>query len=387
MKKLAIITTHPVQYYAPVFALLHKRGKINIRAFYTWGESVAGKYDPGFNKKIEWDIPLLEGYPYEWVKNTSKEPGSHHFKGIINPDLISRILLFKPDAVLVFGWAWQSHLKAMRYFKNRIPVYFRGDSTLLSGAVGIKKYCRLVFLRWVYKHADHAFYTGKNNKAYFLKHGFNETRLSFSPHAIDNARFHKKRAAEAAGLRLTLNLSDDEILILYAGKFEAVKNLKLLLHAFINLNNKATHLLLVGNGIEEGELKAFAGNIHIPRNIHFMGFQNQTYMPVLYQAADLFCLPSVSETWGLAVNEAMACGKAVLVSDRVGCATDLVRNNYNGLIFKSNDLSGLTLCLRELTLSKRLLDEYGENSWRIINDWNFGAIAAAIENKLINETH
>lgn len=387
MKRLAIVTTHPIQYYAPVFAMLHQRGNIIINVFYTCGENNSGKYDPGFKREIEWDIPLLQGYPYEWQKNTSEEPGSHHFNGVSNPDLISRILMFKPDAVLVFGWAWRSHLKAMRYFKNRVPVYFRGDSTLLSGPRGLKKYCRLLFLRWVYKHADHAFYTGKNNKAYFLKFGLNEAQLSFAPHAVDNARFEKKKAAGAADLRLTLNLSNDDILILYAGKFDAVKNVKLLLNAFIKLNYKTTHLLLVGSGIEEDELKASASNFCISNKVHFMGFQNQTYMPLLYQAADLFCLPSVSESWGLAVNEAMACGKGVLVSDKVGCAADLVRNNYNGHIFKSNNLEELTFCLKKLTASKKLLACYGQNSLQIIKDWNFAAIAEAIENKLINETH
>jgi hypothetical protein len=69
MKKLAIVITHPIQYYAPVFKLLHERQKINIMVFYTWGEGEGGaqKFDPGFGKNINWDIPLLEGYPYECI--------------------------------------------------------------------------------------------------------------------------------------------------------------------------------------------------------------------------------------------------------------------------------------------------------------------------------
>ena len=82
MKKLAIITTHPIQYYAPVFKLLRQRQKLDIKVFYTWGKNAEIKYDPGFKKNIEWDIPLLDGYPYEWVKNISQNPGTHNFKGI-----------------------------------------------------------------------------------------------------------------------------------------------------------------------------------------------------------------------------------------------------------------------------------------------------------------
>jgi hypothetical protein len=102
--RLAIITTHPIQYYAPVFKLLNEAQQINIIVFYTWGQKATEKFDPGFGKNIDWDIPLLQGYDYEWVKNTSTDPGSHHFKGIINPELIARVNTWQPDALLVFGW-------------------------------------------------------------------------------------------------------------------------------------------------------------------------------------------------------------------------------------------------------------------------------------------
>src|SRR5580698_5332804 len=148
--RLAIITTHPIQYYSPVFKLLHARNNINIKVFYTWGELSLKRYDPGFDKKIEWDTPLLDGYPYEWVKNDSKNAGTHHFNGIINPGLTSQVEAWKPDMVLVYGWAFNSHLKAIRYFKNKIPVLFRGDSTLLDEKGGVKSLLKFVFLKWVY---------------------------------------------------------------------------------------------------------------------------------------------------------------------------------------------------------------------------------------------
>jgi len=140
--RLAIISTHPIQYYAPVFRLLNQQKNIDIKVFYTWGEAAKEKFDPGFGKKIEWDIPLLEDYPYEWVKNTSTDPGSHNFKGIVNSGLIGSITSWKADAILVFGWAYHGHLKVMRHFKNKIPVYFRGDSTLLDEQSGFKNFFR-----------------------------------------------------------------------------------------------------------------------------------------------------------------------------------------------------------------------------------------------------
>ena len=383
MKKLAIISTHPIQYYAPVFRLLSQRKKIEIRVFYTLGIENSSKYDPGFGKTVSWDIPLLDGYPYEWANNIAANPGSNHFNGIVTPKLTGQVNDWQPDAILVYGWAYQSHLKVIRYFKNKIPVYFRGDSTLLNEPVGVKRFIKTVFLRWVYKHIDHAFYVGKNNKAYFVKYGLPEKQLSFAPHAIDNERFKTDRSEEVAELRSSLKIKEDDILILFAGKFEPVKNVELLLSAFISLNRKNVHLLLVGNGVDEDQLKSVAGNSAVAGNIHFLDFKNQSYMPVLYQAADLFCLPSKSETWGLSINEAMACSKAILASDRVGCAVDLVKNGQNGAIFKAGDVNDLTENLRKLTNNKDELDKFGEQSRIIIKDWDFLNIAKAIENKLL----
>jgi glycosyltransferase involved in cell wall biosynthesis len=380
MKKLAIITTHPIQYYAPVFKLLHQRQQVSIKIFYTWGEDVTVKYDPGFNKIIEWDIPLLEGYPYEWVKNSSKDPGTHHFMGIVNPDLIHQVSMCKPDFILVYGWGFYSHLKIIRYFKNKMPVLFRGDSTLLDEKGGIVSLLKAIFLKWVYRHVDHAFYVGLSNKAYFLKYGLSEDQLSFAPHAIDNKRFTVQEAqTEAQSLRQHLNIKSDELIILFAGKLEEKKAPLQLLDAFLGVNIDSVHLLFVGNGPLEKQLKLKAKENH---NVHFMDFQNQSRMPVVYRACDLFCLPSKGpgETWGLAINEAMACGKAILVSDKVGAAADLVKPGYNGAIFKALSQTDLIYNLNKLIANgKNELVNMGEHSKELIKDWSFENQVIAIE--------
>jgi hypothetical protein len=153
--RIAIITTHPIQYYAPVFKLLAQQ--VEVKVFYTWGEASIEKHDPGFNKTIKWDINLLDGYDYQWLQNTSGNPGSHHFNGIINPNIITDIEAWKPNALLVYGWAYKSHLNVMRHFNNKIPVLFRGDSTLLDEKPGLKNAIRSIYLKWVYNTVDYAF--------------------------------------------------------------------------------------------------------------------------------------------------------------------------------------------------------------------------------------
>lgn len=380
MKKLAVILTHPIQYYAPIFQLLSKDSTFSLKVFYTWGEQSLKKYDPGFQQIIEWDIPVLDGYSYEFLENISPDPGTHHFRGIINPDAIDRIELFSPDAILIFGWNNQSHLRLIRYFNGKIPVWFRGDSTLLDPLSIMRRAVRTIFLRWVYSYVDRAFYVGKNNRNYFLRHGLRAHQLIFAPHAIDNDRFSEDRLDEAERLRSDLGIAESNLLILFAGKLEEKKDPETLLAAFRQLNDANCHLLFVGNGILEERLKGVASSI---KNVHFLGFQNQLYMPVVYKACDLFCLPSKGpgETWGLAVNEAMASGKAILISNKVGCGTDLVECGVNGEIFEYGNLKS---CLEKLMILLRSnqLDIYGKNSQQIIGNWTINKVVESIRSEI-----
>lgn len=383
MKRLAIITTHPIQYNAPWFQLLVQRQVIDIKVFYTWGQLENNqKFDPGFGATVAWDIPLLDGYPFCFVKNISTSPGSHHFKGIDNPTLIKEIEQWNPDAVLVFGWSFKSHLKVLRYFKEKRTILFRGDSNLLDEAKGfsVKKIVRRLFLKWVYTHVDFALYAGSANKEYYIKHGLKNNQLVFAPHAIDNSRFKQDGTTND---RIALGIPADAVIFLFAGKYEAKKNPVLLLDSFITLNNSNAHLLMVGSGELEGQLKTNAGrqSAALSSRIHFLPFQNQLKMPAIYKMADVFVLPSrgPGETWGLSVNEAMACGKAVLVSDKCGCATDLVEEGKNGYVFKSVDSKDLLTKMEILLSNSTGVATMGNRSLQLIQSWRFEKICIAIE--------
>jgi glycosyltransferase involved in cell wall biosynthesis len=383
MKRLALVTTHPIQYNAPLFKLLGQRQKVQIKVFYTWGQSVqSAKYDPGFGKKIEWDIPLLDGYEHSFVKNISQNPGSSHFKGIINPTLIKEIEEWKADVVLVYGWAFQSHLKCIRYFHKKIPVLFRGDSTLLDEQKGIKKILRRLFLKWVYRHIDYALYVGTNNKKYFLANGIKNKQLIYVPHAIDNNRYAASDAqyeSEAALWRIEMGIDASDLVILFAGKFEDKKQPAVLLELAKKIPDKRLKFILVGNGILENELKTAAQN---DSRIFFIDFQNQQRMPVVYRLGNVFILPSKGpgETWGLAINEAMACNRPVIISDKVGCSDDLVKNNINGVIFDTGSLDSVIVFIKQLLINPALLKIMGMDSKRIIQDFSFQQVVVAIEN-------
>ncbi len=383
-KRLAIITTHPIQYNAPLYALLAKRGIIDIRVFYTWGEAVLEKkYDPGFNKTVSWDIPLLEGYDHCFVKNVATAPGSHHFRGIDNPSLVKDVEAWNADAILVYGWAFKSHLHTIRYFSGKIPVLFRGDSTLLGKNNFIKKKLRTIFLKWVYRNIDFALYVGTHNKNYFIKHGLTEKQLVFVPHAVDNDRFSAliEDGESINNIKAGLHIPEGQILFLFAAKLDQNKNAELLIDSFNSLKSNEAHLVIAGSGSQESILKE-AGKDN--KRIHFLPFQNQSNMPLLYKMGDVFILPSRSETWGLAINEAMACSRAVLASDSCGASVDLIKNGVNGFIFKSENAADLADKLKECILHKDQIKEWGKNAFRLIENWNYENGCKTIE-WLMNE--
>ncbi len=382
MKKLAIITSHPIQYNAPLFRLLTERKKIEVKVFYSWGQTKEGLvYDPDFRKEFQWDIPLLDGYEAEFIENTSAKPGAGSFYGISNKNLIERINTFNPDSILVYGWSFKSHLQVLRYFKNKKTILFRGDSTLLDepSGVSLKKMARRIFLKWVYSHIDVALFTGEANRQYFLKHGLVKSQLQYAPHAVENERFFDadgSKERKANEWRKELNISNSSFVFLYAGKLEPKKNISLLIEAFKVIPDPDIRLLLIGNGVLEQELKQMAAN---DKRIHFLDFQNQKNMPFVYRLGNVFVLPSKGpgETWGLSVNEAMASSKPIIVSNKCGCATDLVTNN--GFIFKSESKEELTNAMRSFFNNEELVNEMSKASKNNITEFTFQKIAEGIE--------
>ncbi|WP_251965672.1 glycosyltransferase family 4 protein [Salinibacter ruber] len=374
--RLAVVTTHPVQYYAPLFRRVAGHEGVDLKVFYGWTGSTDASYDPGFEQEVEWDLPLLEGYNHTFVPNEADEPGTHHFRGLINPTLPEKVERWGADAVLVFGWGWQSHLRVLRHFSGTIPVLFRGDSTLIDERKGPRRWVRRAGLWWVYRHVDHALYVGQRNRAYFEAHGLTDDQLTWAPHAIDNGRFAEVPDADegAQRWRNDIGIPEDAPVALFAGKLEAKKAPDVLLDAFLQLEDEQVHLVLVGSGPMEDELRG-CGNGH-PR-VHFLGFQNQSRMPVVYRLGDVFVLPSrgPGETWGLAVNEAMACGRPVVVSSNVGCAPDLV-DETNGAVVPPDDAGALRDALKDVLSDSEKQRRMGECSAERIQNWSIDEATA-----------
>lgn len=350
LPRLAIVLSHPIQYYSPWFRWLKSNTPLEFRVFYLWDFGATARRDPQFQTTFKWDLDLLSGYEHEFVPNASSDPGTHHFGGLRNPALLDRLAAWEPAAVLVFGYAWASHLRVIAWARwRRIPLLFRGDSHFLGR--GLPSLASRWALRLLYRQFAAFLPVGCSNRDYFAALGVPERRLFFAPHAVDHGLFDPSLAAHresAAALRTALGLAASTRVVLFAGKFVAAKQPRELLAAFLALRPRNAALVFVGDGPEKGAL-IDAARSAVPGSVHFLPFANQSEMPARLLLADVFALPSRGhyETWGLAVNEAMHMGVPALVSTLVGCQRDLVDNGETGWVFEAGLPSSLPQKLGE----------------------------------------
>lgn len=380
--RLAFIVSHPIQYYVPLYRSLARREDLLIKVFFTWHSGGPNARDHGFKRAVAWDIPLTEGYEFELVPNVARKTGTHCFWGLRNPSLISSVTSWKPDVVHLTGYAHFSHVRAMRHFHRAgIPVLFRGDSHLLRTSYGIRWRIKLALLRRVYGWTDGCLYVGQHNADYFRKFGVPESRLFYCPHSIEVERFAEPNDTlekEADGWRRELQIGNDRVVVLFAGKFERVKQPLALMRAFQGCAAEDPRLLLVmvGDGELGHEVRRTA--VQVPETFRVLPFQNQTRMPLVYRVGHLFVLPSIRESWGLSVNEAMACGRPALVSDGVGCGDDLVRANETGAIFPRNDWDAFCKTLIRLTRDRLRLEQMGIAARRLSTTFDITATEGAL---------
>jgi glycosyltransferase involved in cell wall biosynthesis len=370
--RLAVIVSHPVQYYAPLHQRLARRDDYLVKVFFTWHAAQGAVQDRGFGRPVAWDIPLTDGYEYELVPNSAADPGVHHFFGLRNPHLVERVSAWNPDVIHVTGWAWHAHLTALREFSRMgVPILFRGDSHLLDGeSRWPRRWLKWMVLRQIFKWPTAFLVVGTANRRYYERFGVASNRLIPCPHSIDVARFAEPAEdfeRQAADWRRDLGIGKDRVVLLFAGKFQPRKRPIELMKAVQALGDRRLVLILAGNGELEAEVRSIASAD--PERFRVLPFQNQSRMPVVYRLGDLFVLPSsVYETWGLSVNEAMACGRPVLISDHVGCGLDVV-NPSCGAVFTGRDPAALAHALIETTTDGENLKRMGRAAAR--RAWSF----------------
>jgi glycosyltransferase involved in cell wall biosynthesis len=376
--RLGIVVTHPIQYQVPLYRYLTENSTVEPHVFFLTDYGVAASYDPGFGRDVHYDVPLLDGYDYEFVTNRSPKPSPGTPWGTFNPSLPRAIRKASVDALLVHGYsnasAWLAFGTAVA---SRVPYLLRGDSR--PDAAGRRRAVLMVKRRLIgplVRHAGACLAVGSENRDFYLQFGASPSRVFHTPYSIDTERFEASgdigRKSRHERLE-SLGLDPAKPVVLFAAKLQSWKRPLDVVGATDRLQG-AVNLVIVGDGPLRDELDARASTRPWMR---VLGFVNQTEIAEWYGVADLFVLPSDSETWGLAVNEAMAAGALPIVSDSVGCAPDLVTPDI-GWVYETGNISALAHAISE-GCPVADSDDRRAAARRRSSEWGIAATALGIE--------
>lgn len=377
MKNIIIVSSHPIQYFAPLYKEIAREKDINLNVIYFSDISVKGSIDKQFGTTVKWDIPLLEGYRSIFLKNYAFNPSTYSFFGLLNLGVIPYLAKAPKSIVWIHGWG---------YFINFLVIFFaklfghkvamRGEMPLHQELLKspVKQKIRKPFFTVLFKFIDYFLYIGEQNRAFYKYCSVPNKKLHFAPYSVDNERFKKEYEVlkeQKQVLKKQLGIDINAIVVLSSGKYIAKKRPMDLVMAFQKLNLPNITLILMGDGELKPTIEATIKENKL-QNILLTGFINQSKISEYYTIADIYVMPSDNgETWGLSTNEAMNFELPVIVSDMSGCAYDLIEEGQNGFVFPVGNIEILAEKLKAFIENDVLREKAGKISKQIVNLYSY----------------
>jgi glycosyltransferase involved in cell wall biosynthesis len=362
--KINYILSHPIQYQVPLIRYLSKN-KINILVSYRSNISVKKFYDPGFKKNIKWNVDLLKGYNFKFLKFIGPNKVNSIFP--LTTDVFNILRDKGINVVWLHGcknWFNLVIIFLNIFFKKKI--FLRDETNHFSRNRNLlNKIFNLIFYILINNFVDVFLAIGKANKQYYIDNNISKKKIVNVPYVVDNDFFKNKQ-----------NLKNNKkIKFLFVAKLQFKKGIDLLLEVILNNKNNKDFLnygefSIVGSGEFEKYCKDFIQKNNL-KNVRLFNFQNQKQLRSFYNKSDVLILPSRREPWGLVINEAMAAGNAIIASDKVGSAADLVIDNYNGKVFQSGNVQDLEKKISYFIKNRSKINFFKKNSLKKIEQFSF----------------
>jgi len=277
--------------------------------------------------------------------------------------------------IFMLGWGSISALLGMAAcWWSGVPFFLYGDSSFPPPETTLRSRIRARLLRMLFRSASGFMVSGALNADYYRHYGADPEHFFLLPWAVDNERFAEASRfapGEREAMRETLGIRHDQTLFVFSAKLVGRKDPMTLVRAYEQLPDRdRAALLFLGDGVLREPLETFARE-HELRNIHFAGFVNQSELPKYYGMSDVFVLPSTYEPRGAVINEAMACGLPVIVTDRCGSIGDIVLEGENAFVYPAGDAAVLSKSMARLIADPELRARMAERSRQIIATWTF----------------
>jgi len=353
--KLAILTTHPIQYFVPVFRLLGQKKDLQLKVFFGCKQGLDTLIDPDFGVVYQWDCELTDGYAHEFIGSGSLATLKKLSSVPLTQKALTLINQFQPDVVLIFAYlpifiTISTLLLRLKGYK----LMLRADTT--DGAWSrsiLKDKLREVLLKLYYKQFSFFFPISIDSVTHYQRMGVNDNLMQMIPYAIDVDFFQQQvdhwfpRRVE---LRKEMGIKPGDRVLIYCGKMYETKNPLLIPKALNLLSDELKQnlwLLAVGDGTLRNQFETLT-KAELGERVIFVGFKNQSQLGKYYAMGDILILPSHWETWGLVVNEALQFGLTVITSDKVGCNPHLIPSKDQGYWFRSGSAIALAEAVTQL---------------------------------------
>jgi glycosyltransferase involved in cell wall biosynthesis len=350
---IGYVVSHPIQYQAPLFRELARSAAVDFVALFGCDYGVRPSFEPLFEQTVDFGVPLLDGYESRFVPQGARTPRVDRFWGL---RLRQGYQLGgpMPDVVVLHGWRsammWQT---AARCVVQGVPYLLRAETPAWPAAKSehrrpLKTRLRNQAVRSLIGHASGLLALGTANERFYLQMGSPRAKIARVPYVVDNAAVAAAAAAGGAdrhAARARLGIADRDVVVIGVGKLMARKRTTDIVRTMAALPAHV-HLVWVGSGSIESEVRAEAARLGVHDRVHLTGFLSSPDTWRMLGAADLFVCPSEAEPWGLVINEAVAAGLPVLVSDQCGAAENLVVPGRTGEIVPTGNVPAWGEALR-----------------------------------------
>ncbi len=373
--RLAIVASHVIQYQDPFFRLLAADPDVDLTVLYLSNAGARTYRDEDMGTSLQWDVELLTGYRHLFLRNLVSD-SNRGWTRHMNPGLVMALWRGHYDAVIfMLGWGSVSAMLGILACRlARIPFFLYGDSSFPPAEDSLRRRARALLLRLLFGNTTGFMVSGMLNADYYRHYGADPDHFFLLPWAVDNERFaaaSRFAPGERERMRESLGIRPEQIVFVFSAKLIARKDPMTLLRAYEAMPwRERAIILLLGDGVLREPLEAYARE-HGLTGTRFAGFVNQSDLPKYYGLSDVFVLPSTYEPRGAVINEAMACGLPVIVTDRCGSIGDIVLDGENALIYPAGNVDALATMMTRLVRDDILRQRMAERSCAIINTWTF----------------
>lgn len=367
MKKLIIITEIPSHYRLPVFNLIAKDENISLVVIYLKHVIRGRSWD------ILWD---LNQFNYKTLKSFcySRKDGSQIY---ISRGLTKILKQFEPDVIICDGYNHTACLEALFYSKiNNVRCLLRSESNKNDNRSDL--HLLKIIKQIIIKNFSGFISSGISSRNYLQSLGAKHEDIWIAPDSVENHWYNKNKNKKKNGKIIKL---------LFVGRIMEHKGIFNLLSAFKLINENTINdfqLTYIGGGNKASELKDNVKKLKL-NNVKLVEFIQPKKLAIEYCKHDIFIMPTLSDPWGLVVNEAMAAGLPVICSNKAGCSADLVINGWNGYVYNGTSINDLKKCILEFHANRDLIFKMGQNSQKLIDLYSSKNAALSIISASLNK--